>query len=76
MFTGIQCIAANGRDMPLMYIYNRGGKHLLEWHVSVQNKEQEIFAWSTKDWTDNELRLEWVEQNFEKYTIKMFVPLD
>jgi len=44
--------------------------------AGVQDKEQAIFVWSTNDWTDNELGLEWVEQKFEKYTIKMFVPLD
>jgi len=54
----------------------KGGKHLLRWHAGVQHIEQAKFAWSTKGWTDNELELEWVEQNFEKYTIKMFVPLD
>jgi len=42
----------------------------------VQDKEQATFAWSTKGWTDKELELEWMEQNFEKYTIEIFVPLD
>jgi len=71
----IECIAADGRVIPPMYLY-KGGKHLLGWHAGVQDKEQATFAWSTKGWTDNVLGLEWVEQNFEKYTIKMFVPLD
>jgi len=75
MVTVIECIAADGRVIPPMYIY-KGGKHLLGWHAGVQDKEEAIFAWSTKGWTDNELGLEWVEQNFEKYTTKMFVPLD
>jgi len=75
MVTVIECIAADGRVIPPMYIY-KGGKHLLGWHAGVQDKEQATFAWSTKGWTDNELGLEWVEQNFEKYTTKMFVPLD
>ena len=75
MVTVIECIAADGRVIPPMYIY-KGGKHLLGWHAGVQDKEQATFAQSTKGWTDNELGLEWVEQNFEKYTTKMFVPLD
>ena len=58
-----------------MYIY-KGGKHLLGWHAGVQDKVQATLAWSTKHWTDNELGLEWVEQKFEKYTTKMFEPLD
>jgi len=73
MVTVIECIAADGRVIPPMYIY-KGGKHLLGWHADVQDKEQATFAWLTKGWTDNELGLEWVEPNFEKYTIKMFVP--
>jgi len=75
MVTVTECIAADGRVIPPMYIY-KGGKYLLEWHAGMQDKEQATFACSTKGWTDNELELEWVEQNFEKYTIKMFVPLD
>jgi len=42
----------------------------------VQDKEQATFTWTTKGQTDNELGLEKVEQNFEKYTIRMFVPFD
>jgi len=75
MVTVIECIAADGRVIPPMYIYKEG-KHLLGWHTGVQDKEQPTIAWSTKGWTDNELGLEWVEQNIEKYTTKMFVPLD
>jgi len=75
MVTVIDCIAADGRVIPPMYIYN-GGKHLQEWHAGVKHNEEASFAWSTKGWTDIQLRLEWVGQNIEKYTIKMFVPLD
>jgi hypothetical protein len=71
----IECIAADGSVIPPMYIH-KGGKHLLGWHAGVQDKEQATFAWSMKGWTDNELELECVEQNFEKYTTKMFVPSD
>jgi len=57
-----------------MYIYKEG-KHLLGWHAGVQDKEETTFALFTKGWTDNKLGLEWVEQNIEKYTMEMFVPL-
>jgi len=60
MVTVIECIAAEGRVIPPMYIY-KGGKHLLGWHAGVQDKEQATFEWSTEGWTDNELGLEWVE---------------
>jgi hypothetical protein len=48
MVTVIECIAVDDSIIPPMYIYN-GGKHLLGWHAGVQDKEQAIFAWSTKD---------------------------
>ena len=47
MVTVIECIAADGRDIPPMYIY-KGGKHLLGWHAGVQDKKQPKCAWSTK----------------------------
>jgi len=59
MVTVIQCILADGRVIPPMYIY-KGSRHLLGWHAGVQDEEQATFAWSTKGWTDNELGLEWV----------------
>jgi len=75
MVTVIECIAADDRVILPMYIY-RGGMHQVRWHDGVQDKEQATFASSTEDWSNNELGLDWVELNFEKYTIKMFVPLD
>ena len=74
MVTVIECIAADYRLIPPMYIYKEG-KHLLGWHAGVQDKEETTFALFTKGWTDNKLGLEWVEQNIEKYTMEMFVPL-
>ena len=68
--TVIECISAAGTIIPPMYIY-KGGKHILGWHAGVQAKEQAIFAWSSKGWTDNELGLEWVEKNFEKFTAQV-----
>jgi hypothetical protein len=56
-----------------MYI-DKGSRHLPECHAAMYGKEQSPFAWSTTGWTDNELGLECVEQNFEKYTTEMFVP--
>jgi len=73
--TVIECISADGGVIQPKYIYKEG-KHLLGRHGGVQDKAQATLAWSTKDGTDNELELKQVEQNFEKYTIKMFVPFD
>jgi hypothetical protein len=65
----------DGRVVPSSYIY-MAGRHLLGWHAGMHDTEQATFARSTNDWTDNEQELDWVVQNFEKYTIKMFVPFD
>jgi hypothetical protein len=73
MVTVIEYISADGRVIPPMYIF-KGSRHLLGWHAGMKDKEQATYAWPTKGWTDNELGLDWVEQNFEKYTTKMFVP--
>jgi len=73
--TVVECIAVHGRVIPPRCIY-KGGKHLLEWHAGVQDKEQPTFAWLTKGSTDTELGMEWVEQHNGKYTIKIFIQLD
>jgi len=73
LVTVIECISADGRVIPPVYIY-KGSRHRLGWHAGVHHKEQATFAWSTKGWTDNVLGLKRVEQNFEKYTTKMFEP--
>ena len=70
MVTVIECISAAGMVIPPMYIY-KGGKHIQGWHAGVQAKEQATFGWLSKDWTDNELGLEWVEKNFKKYTAQV-----
>jgi hypothetical protein len=57
MVTVIECISAPGKVILPMYIY-KGAKHILEWHAGIQAKEQAIFVWSSKGWTDNELKLE------------------
>jgi len=75
MVTVIECIAADGRVIPSMYIY-KGSRHLLQCPAGMQEILQATSAWSTKGWTDNELELELVEQKFEQYTIKMIVPCD
>jgi len=75
MVTVIAWIAADGRVIPPSDIY-LGSRHQPGWHAGMQEKEQATFAWSTKGWTNNQPGLERVEQNFEKYTIKMFAPWD
>jgi hypothetical protein len=67
MVTVVECIAADGRVLPPLYIY-KGASHTMGWHSDVQPEDEATFAWSPKGWTDNELGLEWVERNFDKFT--------
>jgi len=70
MVTVIECISADGRVLPPLYIY-KGSSHLVGWHTNVKIKDDATFAWSPKGWTDDKLGLEWLERNFEKYTKDM-----
>jgi hypothetical protein len=47
---------------------NKGSAHLMGWHAAVQKEEKATFALSQLDWTDRELGLEGVEQNFNRYS--------
>jgi hypothetical protein len=47
LVTVLDCIAADGRVIPCMYIYT-GSRHLLGWHTGIPDKEQATLAWSNK----------------------------
>ena len=67
MITVIERISANGSVLPPIYIY-KGSSHLMGWHVAVQAQEKATFSWSKTGWTDRVLGLEWLAENFDKYT--------
>jgi len=70
MVTMIECISADGCVLPPIFIY-KGTKHLLGWYADVKkdlDAGKATFAWSTKGWTNNELGLEWLERNFDRYS--------
>jgi len=70
MVTVVDCISADGRAIPPLYIY-KGSSHTMGWHAAVKKDDDATFAYSPKGWTDNELGLEWLERNFEKFTKDM-----
>jgi len=70
MVTMVECISADGRVIPPLYIY-KGSSHTMGWHSTVKKDEDVTFAYSPKGWTDNELGLEWLERNFQKFTKDM-----
>ena len=63
----IECVSAYGSLLPPMYIY-KGSSHLMGWHASVHAQEKATFAWSKTGWTIRVLGLEWLVENFDKYT--------
>ena len=67
MATVIECISADGSVLPPMYIY-KGSSHLMGWHAAVQAQGKATFSWSKTGWTDRVLGLEWLAENFDKYT--------
>ena len=72
MVTVVDCISADGRVIPPLYIY-KGSAHLVGWYTAVKKEDGNVtFAYSPKGgWMDNELALEWLERNFEKFTKDM-----
>jgi len=67
LVTVIETVSADGRVLPPMYIY-KGVQHLIGWHAAVIKANKATFATSPKGWTDNELGLEYLEKNFNRYT--------
>jgi len=67
MVTVIETVSADGRVLPPMFIY-KGSAYSMGWHAAVQKEEKATFAWSPTGWTDRELGLQWVEQNFNRYS--------
>jgi len=73
MLTVIECVSADGRVIPPMYIY-KGTMHWMGWHAGVTSQQEATFAGSKKGWTDQELGLEWIKENFQEYTKDMYIP--
>jgi hypothetical protein len=47
MATLIECVSADGRVIPPMYIY-KGTMHLMGWHAGVTSQQEATFARSKK----------------------------
>lgn len=64
MVTVIECVSADGRVIPPMYIY-KGTMYMMGWYAGDTSQQEAIFAWSRKGWTDRKLGLEWISGNFQ-----------
>ena len=67
MVTVLECVSADGSVLPPMYMY-KGSSHIMGWHAAAHAQEEATFAWTKTEWTDRVLGLEWLAENFDKYT--------
>lgn len=67
--TVIEGVSAAGIALPPMVI-NKGEAHYKGWYAKLQEKDEATFGFSPKGWSDRELGLKWLVENFQKYTEK------
>jgi DDE superfamily endonuclease len=65
--TVIESVSGDGIALPPMVI-NKGKAHYVGWYAGITEEDVATFGCSPKGWTDNCLGVEWLKQNFEKYT--------
>lgn len=70
--TVIEGVSGAGVALPPMII-NQGAGHYKGWYAGVGGGDIATFGYSPKGWTDSCLSIEWLTQNFEKYTAEMSV---
>jgi hypothetical protein len=68
--TVIESVSAAGVPLPPMVI-NQGAGHYKGWYAGISSKNIATFAFSPKGWTDTFLGIEWLTQNFDKYSAKV-----
>jgi hypothetical protein len=65
--TVVEAVSAVGKVLPPMII-NEGAGHYYGWYAELNEEDQATFAFSPNGWTDSVLGLEWLRDNFDKYT--------
>jgi hypothetical protein len=68
--TVIEAISGVGTPLPPMII-NQGTAHYKGWYAGVEGQDIATFSYSPKGWTDSKLGMDWLTDNFEKYTAPM-----
>lgn len=64
--------AISGAGTPLQpIIINQGTVHYKGWYAVVEGQDIAKFSYSPKGWTDSKLGVDWLTDNFEKYTAPM-----
>lgn len=65
--TVIESVSASGMVLPPMVI-NQGSAHYKGWYAGVDHQDLATFSYSSKGWTDSNLGMSWLSDNFEKFT--------
>ncbi|KAH0607923.1 uncharacterized protein H6S33_001975 [Morchella sextelata] len=65
--TVIEAVSGAGEALPPMVI-NQGMAHYKGWYAGVKGDDIATFSYSPKGWTDSFLGMEWLIQNFDKFT--------
>lgn len=68
--TVIESVSAAGIAIPPMVI-NQGTAHYKGWYAGVEKRDIATFAYSPKGWTDSKLSLDWLSDNFNKFTAEV-----
>jgi hypothetical protein len=62
----IEGVSAAGKALPLMII-NKEEAHYKGWYANLKSHDIETFSYSPKGWSDRELGIKWLVDNFHKY---------
>jgi hypothetical protein len=65
--TVIEGVSAAGKVLPPMVI-NKGEAHYKDWYANLKSHDVATFGYSPKGWSDRELGIKWLVDNFQKYT--------
>ena len=68
--TVIEAVSAVGVVLPPM-LANKGEAHYIGWYAALRKGDQANFSYSKKGWTDQELEVEWLENNFEPAIVEV-----
>jgi hypothetical protein len=69
MVTVVECISADGRVTPPLYIY-KGTSHTMGNHAAVKKIDETTFCLFSEG---VELGMEWLKRNFEMFTKDMYI---
>jgi len=70
--TVIEAVTASGIVLPPMLI-NKGEAHYKRSYAALRKGARATFSYTKKGWTNQELRVEWLEKSFEPAIVERYV---